>query len=333
VLTRWLYTRKRSARRHSPVTRRAYISAVKGDCLDSSSDTPETYQAQPTTNPNLPDACFAWTAGVDTSHAAGTIGGSVGTRGKLAVMEIPEPLKHCYARTLRIVTRNGTSSSFVMDYKGQRWVVTGIHCVEDQSGHGIPFAVLDQNGVDHSGLCERVPRMSLADVAVFRLRAGDLDFGPPLEPYSPHDVRVTQDLYFLGYPELGPRESYHLAYTSPVTPFLKKAMVSGAADYPGEPDPHNVKAWVLDGMSSGGFSGGPVIIHEQEPEGYRIFGVISSYVPAYVSVTPRRPSQLGAALPAPNGRFVKTNMGLMTVFDIRYAKEAIDAWLGSQAPE
>ncbi len=251
-------------------------------------------------------------------------------------MEIPEPLKHCYDRTLRIVTRDyGICSSFVMDYKDQRWLVTGIHCVEDRSGNPIPFEVLDQNGVDHSGLCERVPRIGLADVAVFCLRAEDLDFGPPLEPYSPHDMRVTQDLYFLGFPDLGPRESYHLAYASPVTPFLKKAMVSGEADYPGEPDLHNIKAWLLDGMSSGGFSGGPAII--QEPEGYRAFGVTSSYVPANVRVTPAivglASRQAGVAPLSPHDRFYETNMGLMIVFDIRYAKEAIDAWLGSQPSE
>ena len=48
-------------------------------------------------------------------------------------MDIPEPLSHLYKRTLRIVAHDGgISSSFVTDYKGQQWLVTGIHCVEDR---------------------------------------------------------------------------------------------------------------------------------------------------------------------------------------------------------
>lgn len=247
-------------------------------------------------------------------------------------MYIPEPLSHLYKRTLRIVTHDGgASSSFVMDYRGQKWLVTAIHCVEDRQGNERPFQVLDTSGVNHSGLLERVPRISPADVAVFRLTSEGLDLGPSLEPYRPHDVPVTQDLYFLGFPDLGPHDIYHLAYASPTAPVLKKAMVSGQADYPGEPDPHNITAWLLDGMSSGGFSGGPVII--EEPDGYRVFGINSSYVPANVRVNPTQVSSpspsAGVAPLSPHDKFYETNMGLMIVFDVRYAVEAIDNRLGS----
>jgi hypothetical protein len=248
----------------------------------------------------------------------------ISKRGKSTKMDIPEPFSHCYARTLRIVTTaDGTSSSFVMDYKGQQWLVTGIHCVEEQSGKKKPFGVLDQNGVDHSGLCERVPRISVADIAVFRLRAEGLDFGSPLEPYDSDDISAMQELRFLGFPKLN--ESYKLNYASPTIPIIKQALLSGETDYPGESDPYSVKAWLLDGMSSGGFSGGPVII--QEPEGYRVFGVVSSYVPA------NAPVSVGPPPPPPNGPVAQTNMGLMIVFDISYAIEAIDAWLDSQPPK
>jgi hypothetical protein len=243
-------------------------------------------------------------------------------------MDIPEPLKHCYTRTLRIVTLDGTSSSFVMNHKGQQWLVTAIHVVEDRSGNEKPFEVLDQNGANHSGLVERLPRISLADVAVFRLRTETLDFGPPLEPYGPHDVRATQGLYFLGFPDLGDRGIYGLTYASPTIPFIKQAIVSGEADH------YHIKAWLLDGMSNGGFSGGPVIIQEQDSESYRVFGVASSYVPANAGVTPARvaavPPRAGVVPPAPNDRFFETNSGLVIVFDIRHAVETIDAWLSTK---
>jgi hypothetical protein len=43
-------------------------------------------------------------------------------------------------------------------------------------------------------------------------------------------------------------------------PFIKKAIVSGQAAH------HDITAWLLDGMSNHGFSGGPVIIQEQGPK-------------------------------------------------------------------
>jgi hypothetical protein len=250
-------------------------------------------------------------------------------------MDIPEPWLHLYERTLRIVADDGgQSSSFVMDYKEQHWLVTAIHCVEE-SGNERHFEVLDQDGFPFSASFERVTRISPADVAVFRVSAAGRDFEPSLEPYSPHSVPVTQDLYFLGFPGLGPHGIYHLAYASPVTPVLKRAMVSGQADYPGESDPHNIKAWLLDGMSSGGFSGGPVLIEEHD--GFRVFGINSSYVPANVRVNPAKVSgpspRAGVAPLSPHDKFYETNMGLMIVFDVRYAVEAIDEWLGGTSSE
>ena len=83
---------------------------------------------------------------------------------------------------------------------------------------------------------------------------------------------------------------------------------------------HDITAWLLDGMSNHGFSGGPVIIQEQESEGYRVFGVVSSYVPANVPVSPAiveaaAPAQVGVAPPSPDDDFFQTNSGARPVFD------------------
>jgi hypothetical protein len=240
-------------------------------------------------------------------------------------MEIPEPLSHCFARTLQIKTSAGLSgSSFIMNHWESQWLVTAKHIVGDLGHRDVQ--VYDQTGQQLPGLGARLPTMANdhETVAIFRFSTKHPDFEKPLEPYVADDVFATQDAYFLGFPDLGDG----LAYLHPTTPIIKKATVSGQAA-----DKDDNVVWLLDGMASGGFSGGPVIIHEQEPEGYRVLGVTSSYVPAYVLVTARRPSQLGAALPAPNGPFVKTNMGLMIVFDIQLAIDAINQSLGGRPPE
>jgi hypothetical protein len=225
-------------------------------------------------------------------------------------MDIPEPLLHCYARTLRIVTSKGYSSSFVMNHKGRQWLVTASHVV-DELGDNDVIEVHGQDGEKHSGL-ERLPRISAADVAVFRLWTEDADFGPPLEPYGADGVFATQDAYFLGFPDLG-GDGFGLTYADS-TPFIKKASVSGQADY------YGIKVWLLDGMNNHGFSGGPLIIHEQEPEGYRVFAVLCCYVPAKLPVSPEG-----------SGFFVETNAGLVIGFDIRHAVEAIDDWLSGSS--
>jgi hypothetical protein len=192
-----------------------------------------------------------------------------------------------------------------MNHKGQLWLVTAKHVVDGIGKDDIE--VHDQTGERHSGL-RRIPTAtSHEDVAVFRLWTEDADFGPPLEPHVADDVFPTRDAYFLGFPDL----SKGLTYAHPTTPFIKKAIVSGQAA-----DRDGTIVWLLDGLVNHGFSGGPVIIHEQEPEGYRVFGVVSSYVPAELAVT----------APSPSGSFVKTNSGLVIVFNIQHALDLIDAW-------
>jgi hypothetical protein len=232
-------------------------------------------------------------------------------------MDIPQPLLHCYRRTLRIETPRGSSSSFVMNHNGQQWLVTAAHVVDGIRTDDIE--VHDQTGESHSGL-QRLPTMATSheDVAVFRLWTKDADFGPPLEPHVPDDVFATQDAYFLGFPDLGDG----LTYAHPTTPFIKIAIVSGQAT-----DHDGTMVWLLDGIVSGGFSGGPLIIHEQESGGYRVFAVVCCYVSAKLAV-------LGpSSIPTPESEseseprgFVQANSGLVIGFDIRHAVDAIDKW-------
>lgn len=249
-------------------------------------------------------------------------------------MNIPESLAPCYARTLRIETRMGAASSFVMNYGNHQWLVTANHVVEDKNGDEKPYLVCDPNGGTHSRL-ERVQRTSPADVAVFRLWTEDLFFQDSLEPYGADwDVRPTQHVYFLGFPDLGEPLSYSLRYVSPTTPFIKQAIVSGDATHRSG---LAKKIWLLDGMGHHGFSGGPVLIRERDSERYRVLGVMSGYVPSNVRVLPGEvapdPTQVGGAPPLPGDALSETNSGLAICFDIEHAIADIDAYLYSLSLE
>jgi hypothetical protein len=236
-------------------------------------------------------------------------------------MDIPEPLSHLYKRTLRIETAFGAASSFVIEHENQHWLVTANHVVEDRRGKPKAFDVLDQNEQKHSDL-ERLERISGADVAVFHLWPDYAEVGPSLELCSANELRLMQDVYIVGFPSLGEPLIFHIAYASPTTPFIKRAVVSGDADY------HGIKVWLLDGMSTFGFSGGPLIVQELEPDRFRVFGVASSYVPANVGVMPPTvcfaSAAPGVAPPSPNDSFFQTNSGLTIGFNIQHAVDTID---------
>jgi hypothetical protein len=240
-------------------------------------------------------------------------------------MEIPDSLSHCYARTLRVENDGGSCSSFVMNYAGHQWLVTAKHVVHDvETNTDKPFEVFDQYGVRHSDSELEMLYMTnrlFADVTVFRLWKEYVNLGPPLEPYGADDVGATQDVYFLGFPDLGNPDHYGLKYASPLTPFIKRAIVSGEAKHR---NGLTKKIWLLDGMGHHGFSGGPVIIYEPNSKSYRILGVVSGYTPANVRVLPGElpadPNQMGAGPPPlPDDSFSETNSGIAICFDIEHA--------------
>lgn len=247
-------------------------------------------------------------------------------------MQIPESLAHIFRRTLPLKT-SGTSSSFVMSFRGQQWLVTADHVVRSPSGQDRNFEAIQPNGLPWAGL-ERLTQTSHADVAVFRLGSTDFDTGPQLVPYETgaDAVRALQPVYLLGFPHLGDAKLYSLTQLSPMVPLIRQAIVSGEADDKG------INVWLLDGMANHGMSGGPAIIRCQESDEYRVFGVISSYVPANAPNTPARPQSarppaVGVPPPSSIGSYFQTNSGLAIVYDIRHVVDVINKAIDGESIE
>lgn len=243
-------------------------------------------------------------------------------------MHIPEPLKHCFARTLRIKACTGKSgSAFIMDHRKSQWIVTAKHIVDNLGHHDIQ--VHDQTGQELPGLGSRLPTMANdhETVAIFRFSTEHPDFEDPLEPYVADNLFATQDAYLLGFPDLG----VGLAALHPTTPIVKKAIISGQAA-----DKDDNVVWLLDGMATAGFSGGPLIT-QQESGGYGVFAVVSSYVPKPEDEDKESPPQdenarAEDATQEASG-FVRGNSGLVIGYDIQLAVNAINQSLGGSPPE
>lgn len=249
-------------------------------------------------------------------------------------MQIPEPLRPGFDGTLRLKTTRGGSSAFVMNYKGEPWVVTASHIFEGLSDDE-DFTLHGQDGtVYHEQDLELVGRRNPdADVSVFRLPTTQADSEPLLEPYEgaigshmAQNVRLGQHVRFLGFPQLskGLKDNYK-------TPLVRRAIVSGQAQANS-----NIWVWVLDGMGNHGFSGGPVLIRERKST-WRVLGVVSYYVSeivhAYSEVDPSLPDVDSASenhcSPCETTNVLLRNAGLAVCFDICHAIADIDQHLNS----
>jgi hypothetical protein len=218
----------------------------------------------------------------------------------------------CWVRTFKITAGNQSATCFVISRHDRQWVITAKHFIDGAlppSG-GAMTLHRHQGDVNEQVQPQRVPMTEPgADIAVFAL--GDtklVDESLTLVP-SAHGLVLSQQVFFLGYP-LPDRVPLGSSL-----PFVKQGIASQRATVNG------VHIWWIDGMNNPGFSGGPVVFNDHGGMGatWHVLGVVSGYITDEVAVA--------GVLP---GR-VATNSGIIIVYDIKHATDAIDAFVG-QAP-
>jgi hypothetical protein len=94
-------------------------------------------------------------------------------------------------------------------------------------------------------------------------------------------------------------------------PFVKRGVASARAEING------VHVWLVDGHNNPGFSGGPDVFNQGGGIGtiWHVLRVVSAYVTQAIAVT------------GGDGE-VSTNSGIIVVYDIKHAIEAVDAYVG-----
>lgn len=225
----------------------------------------------------------------------------------------------CWMRTFKVEFVGGSASCFVITYRTRQWLVTAQHVVDTavQNGHAT-FTLTGENGlrVGLSAPLAPVPLVEVGpDVAVFSL--GDHKIvrdDMTLEP-SADGVMLSQEVFFLGYPMPG---------TLPLSgrlPAVRRGIVSQRAVF------HGVVSWLIDGHNLPGFSGGPLVFASHGGVGstWHVLGVVSAYVQHRIAV-----EMLGGAVPGTTtGLEVPSNAGLVVVYDIKHATDAIEAFVDS----
>lgn len=219
----------------------------------------------------------------------------------LLVMLLAMVPAQCYERTVRLDVPSSHGTGFTITRHGRQWLVTARHVVVDVDVSDI---TVTWRGEPRAANLAPVPRVSAADVAVFALGS---ELTPDLTLYPTTDGAVyTQDVYFLGYPYgLG------LQAGGVMLPFVKKAIISASME-----TADGVQVWLLDGINNPGFSGGPVVFKRGNTIDWCVGCVVSGYQFEDTAV------KGGVGM-------VPVNTGIIYAYDIRYATEAIDAYVAS----
>jgi hypothetical protein len=224
----------------------------------------------------------------------------------------------CWMRTFKVEFTGGAASCFVINHRDRQWLITAKHVADAAVQNGVADLTLTgENGLDVelSGSLVPVPLVQDGpDIAVFdlgemKIVRDDMTLVP-----SADGVALSQEVFFLGFPLPG---------TLPLMgrlPAVRRGIVAQRVHLNG------VAAWIIDGHNLPGFSGGPLVFADRGGQGstWHVLGVVHGYWQHRIDV-----EVAGANLPDSVSFKVPTNAGLVVVYDIKHAIEAIDALLDS----
>lgn len=222
----------------------------------------------------------------------------------------------CWMRTFKVEFAGGSASCFVVTHRDRQWLITAKHVVDAAVKNGAnTLELTGENGlsVELKAPMEFVPLVGDGpDIAVFsigdhKIVRDDLQLVP-----SADSLALSQEVFFLGYPMPG---------TLPLSgrlPAVRRGIVSQRAVFNG------VVAWIIDGHNLPGFSGGPLVFasHGGVGSNWHVLGVVSAYVQHRIAV-----EIAGGAVHGNSGLTVPSNAGLVVVYDIKHAVDAIDAFI------
>ena len=219
-------------------------------------------------------------------------------------------------RTFKVEFTGGAASCFVISHRDRQWLITAKHVADAAVQNGVAaLSLIGENGLDVglSGDLVPVPLIEQGpDVAVFDLAGKEIVLENMTLVPSADGVALSQEAFFLGYP---------LPSSLPLMgqlPAVRRGIVSQRASVDG------VTAWIIDGHNLPGFSGGPLVFAEAGGVGstWHVLGVISGYWQHRIDV-----EIAGAASQGNLGLTVPTNAGIVIVYDIKHATDAIEAYV------
>jgi|SRR5690554_339271 len=230
-------------------------------------------------------------------------------------MYLKEPLlptTKIYKSTFKLFYKKETGSSFVINFDKRQFLVSAKHIFKDCiSGQKVDLTIINEHNAEIS-IKSKIyfHKNELIDIAIIPI---DLICNDTLEIKDPNSAAIGQECLFLGFPLYDFLKTEHDIGSFAL---VKKAILSGRVKLD-----NGVYALVLDGHNNPGFSGGPIITHNDLIENTYIVGVISGY---YIQKDKNKFS-IGET----NNYFkeveveINTNSGIIISYDTDYIKEII----------
>jgi S1-C subfamily serine protease len=211
-----------------------------------------------------------------------------------AQFEKAVPTAQAMANTFNIYGDKLTGSGFMVNVGGSQYFVTAAHlfAASHRSAENVSLQMVIQNQLQtysgkiyfHSDRKVDIAVLKLSETIEQNLTLPEdaVKYSDTIKKVFRGDgfsldnvfVAVGMESYFMGFPlgNLG-TEVFGIKF-----PLVKKAILSGTVRNNG------VEVILLDGHNNLGFSGGPVVIYDEEKKTMRLVGVISGYLPEPVDV-------------------------------------------------
>jgi S1-C subfamily serine protease len=234
------------------------------------------------------------------------LGQQAGTSAFQHRAEAPPPNMFLLTHFLKVNDEYGTS--FVIDYKGHQYLVTAKHMVKGLTEEGGTIQVFrDYQWRDFT---VDVIHCKSPDVDAVALKFKDSEKLTTVEP-----VEVTREtgtlgepIFFFGYP--------HGLHTIILNGLYGPVVKHGVASA-GDSSDKDAMILYFDAFNNKGFSGGPIVKFDTKTQRWRIFAVVSGYLPEHTRIKTLRGQDLESE--------DLVNSGIMAGYPISYLLDAIDA--------
>lgn len=171
-------------------------------------------------------------------------------------------------RTFQLKYGNQTGTCFTLDVDGRQYLVTARHVVDGIKGGG-NIEIRRDSQWQSIPVKAFFPSPDSVDIAVL---VASVQISPSLPlPAEPVNIFLSQDVYFLGFPDGLSMDAKNLNAGFPL-PFVKKGSVAAFVAADG-----GAQIIVVDGLNNPGFSGGPVVYQDVNTRDLKVAGVVSGY--------------------------------------------------------
>jgi len=181
-------------------------------------------------------------------------------------------------RVFFIATENDTGTAFTMEHNDIQYLVSAKHIFEDlenddifENGNIVEFNIFHDSKWKKIELKGLIHYIEDIDMIVFPLK-NDLSPRNKLQ-ISFTEMRVSQDIFFLGFPYGMYTQDIKSVNNHFPIPFVKKGILSAF-------DHNEITGSIgyLDGHTNPGFSGGPIVYKTIDTNETTIAGIMRGYV-------------------------------------------------------